>query len=274
MIDTHAHFSREGEGYTIAEQLARACAAGVERIVAVGGNEALNDAACRAASADPHRVHPVVGWDRDQAEPWQGALPEACAELHRQLDLLTEAGTPAVAIGEMGLDYFYSQETSQLQCELFEAQLAFSRAFALPVVVHSRDADADTMALLKAHTDAWRHAGPPGVLHCFTRGAEMAKALVEMGMLISFSGILTFRNADPLRAVAAALPEEALVVETDCPYLAPVPVRSERCEPAFVRHTLACLASVRGVAYEDMAEVTSRNACRLFGLPHGEPDHG
>jgi TatD DNase family protein len=269
MIDTHAHFSREEAGYEVAEQLERGFASGVDRMIAVGGNAELNAAARKAALYAPERVHPVVGWDRDQAERWAGSADHGCGQIRELIGALGKRGTPVVGIGEMGLDYHYSAASAPEQRDLFAAQLALSRECGLPVVVHSREADEDTLALLGEHAAAWHHPGPPGVLHCFTGGESFARRLIELGMYISFSGILTFRNADSLRAVAASLPDEVLVVETDCPYLSPIPVRSSRCEPAFVRHTVACLADLRGVPIEEMDALTTQNANRLFSLTAG-----
>ncbi len=136
------------------------------------------------------------------------------------------------------------------------------------MVVHSREADADTLRMLGAYVESTPAlAGRPAVLHCFTGGLGFAQSLVELGLMISFSGILTFKNADALRAVAKALPEEKLLVETDAPYLAPVPMRGKQNEPAYVRHVAECLAELRGCSLEHITAVTSENAARLFAWP-------
>jgi TatD DNase family protein len=166
-----------------------------------------------------------------------------------------------VAIGETGLDYHYDNAPRDAQRRSFYRHLELAADLALPLIVHSRTADLDTAAVLR---DAGS-AGLPGVLHCFDGGAVLLDAALEAGWFISFSGMVTFRNyagADLLRAT----PDDRLLIETDSPYLAPVPMRGKRNEPAFVRHTAMAVAEMRGESFEEIAATTTRNACRFYGI--------
>jgi TatD DNase family protein len=172
-----------------------------------------------------------------------------------------------VAVGETGLDYFYEPEKAKEQQRLFFQCLETAIHVRKPVIVHTRDADDDTLSILTDFSKHWK--GNPaclGVIHCFTRDQKMAGKLLDLGFHISFSGIVTFANADPLREVAAFIPDDRLLIETDAPYLAPIPHRGERCEPAFVVNTAKRLAELRSCEVESLAKTTLENACRLFGL--------
>lgn len=254
-FDTHAHFDAFADPAEARSAMERAGTAGVARVLAVGGSPASNRAALAAAAAWPGRAFAALGFDRDQASaaPLLSALEE---ELSRP---------GVVALGEIGLDYHYEPETAAAQKALFAAQLELARRRRLPVIVHSREADADTLDLLAAHASAWR--GDParlGVLHCFTGTAEFAARLVDLGLMISFSGILTFRNADPLREVARGIPADRLLIETDTPFLAPVPHRGKRNEPAWVAPVAEALAKIRNDSLERIAHSTTANAEKLF----------
>lgn len=247
LTDTHCHFESENPN-EIAAILERAGANGVRRVIAVGGSAALNAAAkiageISAADTSLPRVLPAFGLDRDQAN---------CD--YRPTDL-----TGACALGEIGLDYHYSPETRPAQMRLFAAQLERAVAVGLPVIVHTRDADDDTLALL-------RDSHAYGVIHCFTGTPEFARKLLDLGFYISISGIVTFRAAGNVRETAAMIPDERLLIETDSPYLAPVPMRGKSNEPAFLAHTCRFLAELRGTDAENLAELTSNNAIKAFNL--------
>lgn len=264
MFDTHAHIEMmEGPLDGI---LQRARTAGVGRVLAVGSRAEANRFAVEAALSHAGTVYAAAGFDRDQARA--GLTPEEIESMMGGLRRLA-AGYPQTirAIGETGLDYYYHPETAVEQKALFEAQLVLACELDLPVIVHSRDADGDTLSVLAEYSGR-RSGGKScsGVIHCFTRSAEFAEKAVAMGYMISFSGILTFKNAGALRDVAAVLPAEMIVVETDSPFLAPEPVRGNRNEPAFLGHTLECLAGVRGVSVAEMERITDGNAERLLGL--------
>ena len=269
LFDSHAHFrGTDASGYAVQEQLDRAAQNGVQQIVAVGGSCDLNAAAFKAAEVAPHVIRAAIGFDRDQDAEMvsEEAIRDATERLARVAGSSGDLGVTVCAIGEIGLDYHYSPETRDGQMALFDAQCALARELNLPVIVHSRDADQDTLDVLQRY--AGKDSGQlRGVLHCFTRDLPFAAALVEMGFYVSFSGILTFRNADALRDVARQLPAEHLLVETDSPYLAPVPHRGKRNEPAFVGEVVKMLATVRATSFEQMARVTTENARKLFRFP-------
>jgi TatD DNase family protein len=186
---------------------------------------------------------------------------------HEELDVATDelirlaAHPKVVAIGEAGLDYFYDNSPRQAQAEGFRRHIAAARASRLPLVIHARDADEDVAAMLEAETEKGAFAA---VLHCFTGGRELAKRGLALGHYISFSGILTFKKSESLREVAALVPLDRLLLETDAPYLAPDPFRGKRNEPAYLVHTAATLARLKGVSLEEIARTTSDNFFRLY----------
>lgn len=236
LFDTHAHF--EGTREETAAAVGRARAAGVTRIMAVGGNDTLN------AGTEGFRCR-AVGFDRDSAG--KSVSPEA----------VIAAASPA-AVGEIGLDYHYSPETRGAQLALFSSQLEIARARGLPVVIHTRDADDDTLGAL-------REVPSRGIIHCFTGSPRFCRALLDLGFHISISGIVTFRAADNVRESALVVPDDRILIETDSPYLAPVPMRGNPNEPAFLVHTARFLARLRKVPFEDFARLTTENALALLG---------
>ena len=252
--DTHVHFS--GSAAETAFMMERAAASGVGRMVAVGGSAELNAGAIAAVTAYPGRVRLALGFDRDRAG---SAAPDEHIEVLRRL----AASQALAAVGETGLDFHYRPESAAAQCELFAAHLRLAHEWRLPVIIHTREAEEATLRVLDE--TPWHGEGLRGVAHCFTGDKQFASELLERALAISFSGIVTFRNADVLRESAAYVPEGRLLIETDTPFLAPVPVRGQRNEPAFVTHVAACLADVRGVTAEHIAAVTRANAERLFG---------
>ena len=227
-FDTHAHF--EGTRGESAAAVERAKAAGVTRIMAVGGSEFLN------AGTEGFEYR-AIGWDRDQAG--------------KELPALDYTGVAAV--GEIGLDYHYSPETRDAQCELFARQLDLANMFGLHVVIHTRDADDDTLGLL-------REIPSKGIIHCFTGNPVFCRALLDLGFHISISGIVTFRAADNVRESALVVPDDRILVETDSPFLAPVPMRGKENEPSFLPHTVRFLAEQRKTSTEALALLTTANA--------------
>ena len=246
LFDTHCHFETT-DADEISAVLARAKAAGVERLVAVGGSPALNDAALAAAGLANDVLY-AVGFDRDQIHQ---------SPTHPLKQSNNQTLSPA-AWGEIGLDYHYSPETRKEQRELFASQLEEARRRDLPVIIHTREAADDTLALL-------REIPSRGVIHCFTGNPDEARAYLDMGFFISISGIVTFKAADNVRESALVVPDDRVLIETDAPFLAPVPMRGNKNEPAFVKYTCEFLAKLRGMAPEDFAELTFANAERVFG---------
>lgn len=253
-FDTHVHFDVFGAAELDAV-IGRAVTAGVERMLAVGSNAEANQRACEIASRRPGQVWAAVGYDRDQA-----TSSPSLTNLETML-----ARPRVVAVGEIGLDYHYRSDTAAAQRELFAAQLDLARRHRLPVVVHSREADRDTLDLLTQHARQWPGDPPPlGVLHCFTGTATFARKLLDLGLLIGFSGILTFRNAGELRETARRVPDDRLLIETDTPYLAPALHRGEPNEPAWVVCVAEALAKIRNDSLAHIAHTTTANAEALF----------
>lgn len=254
-VDTHAHFygsSTPAESHAVMQ---RALEAHVSRIVAVGGSVDLNTGAVAVAKAFPSHAWLALGFDRDQAT---SAQPETFIETLRQL----AHGLPVCAVGETGLDFHYHPETAEAQVALFAAQLRLADEWRKPVIIHTREADRETLRVLDE--TPWHGKGLRGVVHCFTGDKAFAAQLLDRQLAISFSGIVTFRNADMLRESAAFVPDERLLIETDSPFLAPVPMRGKQNEPAFVRHVAACLAQVRKTDEASIASITAQNAESLF----------
>lgn len=166
-----------------------------------------------------------------------------------------------VAVGEAGLDYFYKHSTPENQAAGFRRHITAARETGLPLEIHTRDADADTLAILK---DEHKKGAFPAVLHCFTGGRDLALSAVDLGLYVSFSGIVTFKKSEALRAIAAEVPIDRILVETDAPFLAPDPYRGKRNEPAYVAHTAATLATVKGISAGEIARATTENFFRLY----------
>ena len=295
LFDTHCHFEK-ADPTAIAAILERAKAAGVEKLMAVGGSAALNEAAEVAAEvAAESAVAPAVcvalGYDREQVakqavgdrdgggrgkglgrtadsrQPTaRGLTPFVASSFVAPVCRLSPVGChplssplpPLAAIGEIGLDYHYSPETREAQLALFAAQLEEARARDLPVVIHTREADEDTVALL-------REIPSRGIIHCYTGTPEFAKRYLDLGFFISISGIVTFKPADNVRESALVVPDDRILIETDSPFLAPVPMRGNANEPAFVKYTCEFLAQLRGTDPEAFAELTFANAERALG---------
>ncbi len=173
-----------------------------------------------------------------------------------------------VAIGETGLDYYRLSGDLEWQRERFRTHIRASRASRKPLIIHTRSASEDTLRILHEEKAGTADGGVAGVMHCFTESLEVAEAAMALGFYISFSGIVTFRNAKELQAVARAVPLERMLIETDAPYLAPVPMRGKTNEPGFVRHVAEYLADLKGVPLAELADATSRNFRTLFGVPH------
>lgn len=173
-----------------------------------------------------------------------------------------------VAIGETGLDYYRLSGDLEWQRERFRTHIRASRASGKPLIIHTRSASEDTLRILREEKAGTAEGGVAGVMHCFTESLEVAQAAMAMGFYISFSGIVTFKSAKELQAVARAVPLERMLIETDAPYLAPVPMRGKTNEPGFVRHVAEFLADLKGVPLAELAEATTRNFRTLFGVPH------
>jgi TatD DNase family protein len=254
MTDTHAHVHDARYDDDRAAMLERARAAGVARIVTIGCDLADSERAIR--TAEEYGLLATVGIHPHEAK-------SAPADITAAFDALRAgAKAPVVAIGETGLDYHYNHSPAEDQRRVMRAQIAYARAAGLPVVFHEREAYDDFVALLR---DEWDRATMRGVVHCFTGNADQARTYVEeFGLLLGIGGVVTFKTAEPLRDAVRAVGLGPIVLETDCPYLAPVPHRGKRNEPAFMAESARTLAQVVDVPLDNVLATTDANAERLF----------
>jgi TatD DNase family protein len=254
LFDTHAHLADEHLAADLDGVLARAAAVGVTRVLAVGTTVASSQTCLAIARGQPgvwssagiHPNHPAEAAPRD----WDAIVQLAAAER-------------VVALGETGLDLYWKDTPLALQQDYFDRHIRLSQQTGLPLVIHQRETVTEILAML---VDAAARGPLRGVTHSFTGTAEQAEAFLTLGLFISFAGMVTFKKSGDLRAVAATIPADRLLVETDSPYLTPEPFRGKRPnQPANVPHTAACIAQARGISPEKLAEQTTANACRLFG---------
>ena len=252
LIDSHCHLNYEGLVERQDEVLDSARARGVAGFLNISTRKREWNDIISVAEREPD-VWATVGVHPHEAD----AHPDLGAAA-----LVEAADHPRViAIGECGLDYYYDKSDRTAQRDRFEAHIDAARQSGLPLVVHTREAESDTAEILGA---AVREGGVTGVLHCFTGSADLARKGLDLGFLISLSGIVTFKNAADLQEIARWLPNDQMLVETDSPFLAPVPHRGQKCEPAFVADTASFVAGLRGEAPEQLAEATTANFFRLF----------
>ncbi len=252
LIDSHCHLEYEGLVEDRAGVLVRARAAGVRGFLNISTRHSEWDR--------------VIGTADSEADVWAsvGIHPheaDAHADLGAAILLEAAARPKVIGIGETGLDYYYDKSDRQVQQALFRTHIAVARETGLPLIVHTRDAEEDTAAIIASEMEKGAF---PALIHCFTASADFARKMLELGLTISLSGIVTFKNAKDLQDVAKELPEDRLLVETDAPFLAPVPHRGRTCEPAFVADTTAFVAQLRGIAPERLHEVTTQNFHALF----------
>jgi TatD DNase family protein len=254
LVDTHAHLDQEEFDADRVEVIARALAAGVETIIAVGVTAASSAATVRLA-AEQGAIFAAVG-----------IQPNYCAQAEADDwdRIVALAASPkVVAIGETGLDRYWDYTPFPVQQDYFDRHIRLAQERNLPFIVHTRESDADVVAMLAAA----RERGPlRGVMHSFTGTAATAEECVKLGLCISFAGMVTFKKSADLRAVAATVPDDRILIETDSPYLSPHPLRGKRNEPANLVHTARVLAEVRGISVEQFAQQTAANARALFGL--------
>lgn len=252
LVDSHCHLNYEGLREDVPGVLARARAAGIGRFLNISTKE---------------REWPeVVGLAEQEADVFAtvGIHPHE-AETHPDVDtakLVAAASHPkVVGIGETGLDYFYDHSPREQQQTAFRAHIAACRETGLPLIVHTRDAEEDTARILGEEMEKGRYTG---VIHCFTASQQFAETALELGFYISISGIVTFKNAKDLQETVKTIPQDRLLVETDSPFLAPVPKRGKPCEPAYVTHTAAFVANLRGQTAEELSQASTENFFRLF----------
>jgi len=264
LVDTHCHLDPQYFPAGPDEALARAREAGVAGFVVIGVGSDL--APARAAVALARRL-PVEAGAAVGVHPHDATTLDDAA--YEELSRLT-AAPEVVAVGEIGLDYHYDHSPRDVQRATFARLIGLARERRKPIVIHTRSAPADTLAVLES--EGARDVG--GVIHCFSEDRAFAERALDLGFYLSFSGIVTFKSSVAIQDVAGWAPKDRILVETDSPYLAPVPKRGRPCEPAFVVHTARRVAELRGVAFEELAEITSENAVRAFGRSFGAPVSG
>jgi TatD DNase family protein len=255
LIDSHCHLDNPQFDPDRDAVIARAVAAGVGRMVAIGTGEGPPDLEAAIRLADRYDCfHATVGLHPHDAGK---STPEI---LNRLASLLKHP--KVIALGEIGLDYHYDHAPHDVQRKVFVEQMRLAQDARKPIVIHTREAWEDTLALLEEH---WKPTGLPGIMHCFSGTASEAERCVALGFYLSFGGIVTFPKALDLQEAARIAPADRILVETDAPYLAPVPKRGKRNEPAFMVETAAKLAALRGVSLEEIAATTTENFTRFAG---------
>jgi TatD DNase family protein len=255
LVDSHAHIQGKEYAGEVEAVIARARAAGIDKIMAVGGAAEMSSNHDAVALADSYEnVYATVGMHPHDAKD---VGPEDLKSL-RELTVHPKV----VAVGETGLDYYYSHSPHGVQRRVFAEFIHLARQTRLPLVVHERDAAQDAAQLLRSEGNGDLR----GVIHCFTGNYEAACAYLDLGFYLSFTGIITFKNAEPLRDVARQLPLEKILIETDSPYLTPMPHRGKRNEPAYVRLVAETLAIVKSVSLEEIGQITSGNVRDLFNI--------
>ncbi|MEG0639453.1 MAG: YchF/TatD family DNA exonuclease [Clostridia bacterium] len=258
LFDSHCHLEDEGFADDRPEVLLRMAQAGVNRCILAGSDMLTSEEIVKLARENK-MIYGVVGIHPHEAKGYEAGDLQQLAAWQREPKI--------VGLGEIGLDYFYDSSPREKQREVLEKQLKLAYELGVPAVFHVRDAHGDMLELLHAH----RTELPAGVLHCYTGSVESAKQYLDMGFYLSFAGSITFKNAAKLPEVAKFCPKDRLLVETDSPYLAPVPMRGKRNEPSFVRYVAQTVADLRGVTAEELAQTAADNTCRLFGIKPMEP---
>jgi len=257
-IDSHAHIDGSEFDADRDQVIERALAAGITTILNVGTGDPNSEAFERAIELGSNydSVYTALGTHPHDARHYDDRAEEKTKRL-------IKTSPRVLAWGEIGLDFHYDNSPRDVQKTVFARQLRNASELDLPVIIHTREAETETIEILRTEfADASRR----GVFHCFSGSLALAKAALDFGFLISFSGIVTFKKADELRAVAKYVPLERLLIETDCPFLAPVPFRGKRNEPAYVVEVARCIAEVREVDVAEIAQATTTNFCRLFNL--------
>ena len=259
LIDTHCHLNYEYDGGKQASDLVNeATANNVKALITIATEEANFETVQKISEAFPHVFH-TIG-----VHPLEASLvtPETLKRMRPMLD-----HPKCVAVGEIGLDYYYEHSDRKKQQVECSAQMELALDAKKPIVIHSRDGEDDLLVLLKDYAKKKTGTYSPGVIHCFSGTESFARECLALGFYISLSGIFTFKNSEGLRQMVKSFPIDRLLVETDSPYLAPVPLRGKKCEPFMVKHTALKLAEVLGRPFDEVAEITTKNAKACFNLP-------
>jgi TatD DNase family protein len=257
-IDSHAHIDGPEYDADREEVIQRARDAGVDAVLTVGTGDPHSGALERAVElAEKHAdIYAAIG-----THPHDAKLFDDRAEA--RIKRIIKGSSRVIAWGEIGLDYHYDNSPRDVQRAVFRRQLELAREAQLPVIIHTREAEDDTIEILQAE---WNATELRGIMHCFSGSLRLAEATMKLGFLISFAGVVTFKKADDLRDVGRQVPLDRLLIETDCPYLTPMPFRGRRNEPAHVVEVARCLATLHERTVEDIGQITTENFKRLFGL--------
>lgn len=260
-VDSHAHIDGPEFDADRYEVIQRARAASVSTILNIGTGDPHSGALERAVElAEKHKdIYTAIGTHPHDARLFDNKAAE-------RIQKLATESSRVIAWGEIGLDFHYDNSPRDVQMQVFRRQLQLARATSLPVIIHTREAEDETIDILKSESG---DSNRPGIMHCFSGSLALAQRALEVGFLISFSGIVTFKKAEDLRAIARQVPLDRLLIETDCPFLAPVPFRGKRNEPAYVVEVARCLAELRGLSLEEIAQITTANFAGLFKLQPG-----
>jgi TatD DNase family protein len=253
LFDTHAHLNATQFNEDVEQVIERARAEGVSHIVVVGFDRPTIERAMELAEQYSF-IYAAVGWHPVDAIH----MTDDDLMMIEQL----AAHPKVVALGEMGLDYYWDQSPKEVQKEVFRKQIRLAKKVKLPIIIHNRDATADIVHILREE----QAAEVGGVMHCFTGSVEVAHQCIDMNFYISFGGPVTFKNAKKPKEVAKEIPLDRLLIETDCPYLTPHPFRGKRNEPSYVKYVAEAIAELKGVSFDEVAQKTSDNAKRLFGI--------
>jgi len=256
-VDSHAHLDGEEFDADRADVIERARAAGVSPILNVATGDPHSGDFQRALKLAEQQadIYAAVGLHPHDARLFDTAAEELLTTLARH--------PRVIAWGEIGLDFHYDNSPRSVQLRVFARQLEIARELRLPVIIHTREAEAETIETLRAH---WAGSDLPGIMHCFSGSLSLAQQALALDFFISFSGIVTFKKAEDLRAIARTVPLDKLLIETDCPFLAPIPYRGKRNEPAYVVEVARTLAGLHNTTVEEIGRITKANFARIFGL--------
>lgn len=257
IFDSHTHLNAEQFNDDIPETIERAKELGVTKMAVVGFDTPTIEKSLQL-SHDYSNIYSIIGWHPTEAGSYTKDIEK---KLQEQLTM-----PKVVALGEIGLDYYWMEDPKEVQAEVFRRQIAIAKEMNLPISIHTREALADTYQILKE--EDIRDIG--GIMHSFSGGFEWAKRFLDLGMHISFSGVVTFKKAQDVQEAATHVPLDRLLVETDAPYLAPVPYRGKRNEPGYTRYTVEKIAELRNLPIEEVALQTWKNAHRLFRIAEND----
>jgi TatD DNase family protein len=260
LIDSHCHLNYDYSPKSLDQVLEEASAAGVEALVTIGTDLASSAEIQKISDQYSHVYHTIGVHPHDAVGVKTGdlALLESAARHPK-----------CRAIGEIGLDYHYDHSPRDIQKTVLDRQLQLARKLELPIVIHSREGEDDLLSALKSHCQHLPPSAIPGIIHCFSGTLAFGQACLDLGFYISFSGIITFKKADEVRTAAIQFPLDKILIETDAPFLAPIPHRGKKCEPSMVKLTAMKLAELKGISYEEIARVTTANSKRVFGIQKG-----